>query len=188
MPHERPAHKEGRAMLKPSLRRAVVAAGAVPVVALAMSSPSHSTPTQWAQPDAAHRNFTATPLTPSSVVTADKAPSSRLARTPAALLKRTDSALINVMIKYDYDASASYAGGVGTLAATSPSKTGKKLTGTSAAERAYGAYQASRERSINAAVRAAAPGARIGQSFRIVYGGVQATVPANSVKDIVRVA
>ena len=37
-------------------------------------------------------------------------------------------------------------------------------------------------------MRAAAPGARIGQSFRIVYGGVQATVPANSVKDIVKVA
>ena len=173
-------------MLHPSLRRAVVAAGAVPVVALAMSAPSYGTaPSESSSPQT--RNFTATPLKASSVVSGDKAPSSALAKTPASLLKRTDSALVNVMIKYDYDASASYSGGVGSLAATSPSKTGRKLTGQSSAEKAYAAYQAGRERTISAAVKAAAPAATLGQSFRIVYGGVSATVPANAVKDIVKV-
>ena len=172
-------------MLKPSLRRAVVAAGAVPVVALAMSSPSHSTPTQWAQPDAAHRNFTATPLTPSSVVTADKAPSSRLARTPAALLKRTDSALINVMIKLRLRRqSPATRAASARLAATSPcsdrQEADRQRRRPSAPTARY--LEASRERSINAAVRAAAPSARDRQSVRIVYGGVQAIVPANSVK------
>ena len=173
-------------MLKPSLRRALVATGAVPVVAFAMSAPSYGTVPQTGQ-SATTRSFTATPLSVDSVVTADKAATSRLARTPASLLGRTDSTRVNVMIKYDYDSTATYAGGVGSLPATSPHKTGKKLTGSSAAERAYTAYQAGRERAISAAVRAAAPGVQIGRSFRVVYGGVQATVPADEVKDIVKV-
>ncbi|EAQ00230.1 serine protease, subtilase family protein [Janibacter sp. HTCC2649] len=133
------------------------------------------------------RPFTATPLTASDTVSANKAPSSRLARTPQDLLKRTDSARVNVMIKYDYDAAASYTGGVRSLAATSPSVTKRKLTGKSAAEKTYAAFQSGRERTISAAVRKAAPAATIGTSFQVVYGGVAASVPANSIRDIAKV-
>ncbi|MFC7487468.1 S8 family serine peptidase [Knoellia sp. CPCC 206453] len=172
-------------MPRSSIRRAMVAAGAAPVLALTLSSPSFGA---IAEPGPSPtRSFTASPLTPTDVVSANKAPSSRLARTPQQLLKRTDSARVNVMIKYDYDATASYTGGVRSLAATSPSVTKRKLTGKSAAEKAYGAYQSAQERTISAAVRRAAPSATIGQSFQVVYGGVAASVPAKSIKDIVKV-
>ena len=173
-------------MPRSTLRRMLIAAGSAPVLALTLSSPSFGT---TAEPSpSSPRNLTATALSPTSIVNGDKAPSSRLARTPQALLKRTDSALVNVMIKYDYDGSASYAGGVRDLAATSPAVTGKKLTGKSAAERSYTAYQEGRERSLNAAVKKAASGATIGHAYRTVYGGVAATVPAKDIKDIVKLA
>ena len=166
-------------MPRSTLRRMLIAAGSAPVLALTLSSPSFGT---TAEPSpSSPRNLTATALSPTSIVNGDKAPSSRLARTPQALLKRTDSALVNVMIKYDYDGSASYAGGVRDLAATSPAVTGKKLTGKSAAERSYTAYQEGRERKINAAVKKAASGATIGHDYRTVYGGVAATVPAKDI-------
>ena len=66
--------------------------------------------------------------------------SARLAKSDAALVKRTDSKRVNVVIKLDYDAVASYAGGVDDLAATSPRVTGKPLTGKSKAETRYGTY------------------------------------------------
>lgn len=100
-----------------SLQRAIVAAGAAPVLALTLSSPSFGSTTEPSP--SSTRSFSASPsaspLTPTDKVTADKAPSSRLARTPDVLLKRTDSAPVKVMIKYDYDATASYAGGVRNL-------------------------------------------------------------------------
>jgi subtilisin family serine protease len=91
------------------------------------------------------------------------------------------------MIKFDYDAVASYAGGVDGLAATSPQVTKKDLTQRSPAERAYGAYVAAQETAITKAIKAKVPNARIGQSFRTVYGGISATIPANSVKAILAV-
>src|SRR4051812_620833 len=71
--------------------------------------------------------FTAQSLSPDSTFSAGKSNSASFARTDPTLLGRTDSAPVNVMIKYDYDATASYAGGVDGLAATSPSVTGKTL-------------------------------------------------------------
>src|SRR5712691_9682224 len=71
--------------------------------------------------------FTATSLAPDSTFVGSKAPTSNIARTDPTLLGRTDSTPINVLIKYDYDATASYEGGVAGLAATSPAVTGKKL-------------------------------------------------------------
>ncbi len=160
-------------MPRSSIRRAMVAAGAAPVLALTLTPPTFGAS---ADPGPSPtRTFTATPLTASDAVSANKAPSSRLARTPQELLKRTDSARVNVMIKYDYDATASYAGGVRSLAATSPGVTKRKLTGKSAAEKAYAAYQSTQERTISAAVRRAVPSATIGQSYQVVYGGVAAS-------------
>jgi hypothetical protein len=140
-------------------------------------------PVSAAQPPA----LTATPLSPSGRITAFKSESADLAKSDPALVRRTDGALVNVVIKLDYDAVASYAGGRAGMAATSPRVTGKKLTGKSAAEKRYGAFIAREEDAAVTAVRSIAPAARIGQSFRIVYGGFAATVPAKSVKDILKV-
>ena len=92
-------------------------------------------------------HYTATALAPTSQVTADKAPSSRLARTDPKLLGRTDARMVPVVIKLDYDAVATYAGGIAGYAATSPSVTGRKLSG-SGAERRYEEYVAARERTF----------------------------------------
>ena len=105
------------------------------------SSPPSSCCRRSRPPDAATPGgFRATGLVPDNTVTAAKSSSGRLATSDPALLGRTDSALVNVVVKLDYDATASYKGGVAGLAATSPSVTGAKLTGRSSAERAYEAY------------------------------------------------
>jgi hypothetical protein len=87
-------------------------------------------------------------LSPSDHITVAKSPSGRLAQTDPALLGRTDSTTMSVLVKLDYDATASYAGGVDGLAATSPKVTGRKLNGNSPAERAYGAYTAGIEQRV----------------------------------------
>ena len=86
--------------------------------------------------------FTATPLTPDSTFVGAKSSSGAIAQSDPALLGRTDATPVNVMIKYDYDATASYAGGVDGLAATSPRVTGKSLKANAAAVQAYDAYTA----------------------------------------------
>jgi hypothetical protein len=129
-------------------------------------------------------DLTAAPLTPSDRVAGDKAASSSLAETDPALLARNDAQPVQVMIKLDYDAVAAYQGGVANLAATSPSVTGRPLTGGSAAERNYEAYIASQEDAFIAQLTATVPSADVHRSFRIVYGGVSATIPANAVEAI----
>ena len=123
--------------------------------------------------------FTATPLTPDSTFVGAKSTSGSLAQTDPSLLGRTDATPVNVLIKYDYDATASYAGGVAGLAATSPAVTGKKLKNNKDAVKAYESHTAKVSKDISAAVQKAVPGAKLGESFQTVYGGVAATVPAN---------
>ena len=53
--------------------------------------------------------FNATALTPDSTYSTAKSTSGARAQTDPALLGRTDSTPVNVLIKYDYDATASYA-------------------------------------------------------------------------------
>jgi len=142
-------------------------------------------PAAAADPGAA--KFSATPLKVANRVEGFKSAHASLVRSDAALLKRTDSTPVNVMIKLDYDPTASYAGGVAGLEATSPRVTGKKLSGTSDAETEYAAYARSLEASAIAAIRKLAPTARIGQRFRTVYGGISARVPANTVKALLRI-
>ena len=86
--------------------------------------------------------FTATGLSPSSIEKAAKSASGRLATTDPSLLGRTDATPINVVVKLDYDATASYKGDIAGLEATSPIVTGRQLTGKSGAERAYEGYTA----------------------------------------------
>ncbi len=87
-----------------------------------------------AAPTGRPTNLTATPLTPSGRVTGFKSASADLAKSDPKLVARTDSTMVNVMIKLDYDATASYAGDLKAYAATSPRITGKPLTGKSAVE------------------------------------------------------
>jgi len=133
-------------------------------------------------------SFSATQLTPDSRVDGYKSMSSGVAKSTPGLLRRTDAAMVRVMIKLDYDSLASYRGGVGHLRATSPSVTGHKLDLKSSAARAYTSYLANQERAFASALKKVAPSAEIGSSFRIVYGGLAARVPASSVKDIVKIS
>jgi subtilisin family serine protease len=129
-------------------------------------------------------DLTATPLTASERITADKAPTSRLAETDQELLARTDARSTSVMIKLDYDSIATYEGGIAGLAATSPRVTGRPLTGASAAERQYDAYARAQEAAFVAELQAAVPGASVDASLRIVYGGVAASIPASAVETV----
>lgn len=110
-----------------------------------------------------------------------------LARTDPALLGKTSSKLVNVMIKYDLDATASYKGGVAGLKATSPRVTGESLAKNATAVKAYDRYANSKIQTVNARVRTAVPSAKIGYWFQTAYGGVAARVPANSVAKLLSV-
>jgi subtilisin family serine protease len=131
--------------------------------------------------------FTARALTPSSTVTAAKSPSGRLAQSDKALLARTDSKPVHVMVKLDYDAAASYRGDIAGLPATSPSVTGKKLSGKTPAEQSYNRYTGTFDGSFRAALAKRVSTARAGQSLRSAYGGIAVTVPANQVKTLLTI-
>jgi Subtilase family/PA domain len=131
--------------------------------------------------------FTANSLTAESTYAAGKSLGRYVAQSDPSLLGRTDSKRINVMIKYDYDPTASYTGTVTGLAATSPSATGKKLKENKGAVNAYERYAAGVSQKITAAVQQAVPEATIRGSFVTVYGGVAAQLPANKVGDLLKV-
>jgi hypothetical protein len=131
--------------------------------------------------------FTASALTPDSTFSAAKSDSGRLAQTDPTLLNRSDATPVNVMIKYDYDATASYTGGVDGLAPTSPAVTGRPIDKGSAAITAYDNYAEARANAISASVEQAVPAATIGEAVNTVYGGVPAVVPANSVHNLLQV-
>ena len=127
-------------------------------------------------------------VTSAGRITGDKAPSSALAKTDRALLRRNDSQPVQVAIKLDYDAVAVYAGGVEGFAATSPSVTGR------AAQRASRGRAALRgsHRVAGGGVRRPpcapqVPSAQIGTGLRTVYGGIAATIPANAVETVLAI-
>ena len=112
-------------------------------------------------------------------------PRPRSPRRDPSLLGRTDSTPVNVMIKYDFDATASYKGGVAGLAATSPRVTGKTLKDNAAAVSAYEQHADAGRRPITAAVKKAVPGAKIGtESYARPTAASPATVPANQIADL----
>ncbi|MFL6100047.1 MAG: S8 family serine peptidase [Actinomycetales bacterium] len=127
-------------------------------------------------------------LTPASRVQGAKSTTGRLAQSDRALLKRTDSGLVNVVVKLDYDATASYAGNLRGLAATSPRVTGRQLTGRSAAETAYEAYTKGIDAKFRADVARKITRAALGRSLTRVYGGVAMRLPANQVKTLLTLA
>jgi subtilisin family serine protease len=111
----------------------------------------------------------------------------QLTQTDPSLLGRTDSTPINVMVKLDYDALASYEGNIPGYAATSPKKTGKKLKQNQTAVNAYVGYIVGYESKVLDAVKGRVPEAKIGRSFRSVYGGIAMTLPANKIGDLLSV-
>ena len=137
--------------------------------------------------EAAAAQFSATTLNPESTYTKAKSNSGALARTDPSLLGRTDSTPVNVLIKYDYDATASYTGDVAGLAATSPAVTHKKLKDNKGAVNAYEQHASGVSAQISSAIKAAVPSANIGQAFTTVYGGVAAKVPANQIATLLQV-
>ena len=159
---------------------------AILVVPLALIAPA-SGAAQADDPGRGDLELVPGAVTPSGRVNADKAPTSRLAESDRKLLRRTDAKPVRVMIKLDYDSTATYQGGVDGLSATSPSATGRQLTGKSTSERRYEAYVAGKERSIRADITAAVPEITFGRSLVRVYGGVSAVLPANQAKDVAKV-
>ena len=89
--------------------RAFLASLPLAGVLLALSA---GTGTVAAAANASSASFVATPISASSTETGTKSSSANLATTDPSLLGQTSSAPVNVLIKYDYDATASYTGGV----------------------------------------------------------------------------
>ena len=159
--------------------RSLFAAAFLPILVVGTTMPV-------AAADRTAANLSATQLTPDKRIDGAKSASGRLAQTDPALLKRNDSARVLVMIKLDYDALASYTGGVKGLAATSPRATGKDLTGASGVEKAYLGYVKAREASAVKALQQI-KGVSVRRAFRLVYGGVSARIPANAVERILQI-
>lgn len=147
--------------------------------------PAPGTPGGSATPD--NRFTRAQGLSPQQRVAVAKTMTSRLARSDDTLLARTDANPVQVVIKLDYDPVATYAGNIAGYPATSPTATGRKLTGGPAEQR-YEQYIADREVSFLAALRQKLPTAETGQRLRTVYGGVTLTAPANQLREIAGIA
>ncbi len=163
-------------MRRPAVRAALVA------FALLVATIGLTTAT------AASPSFRAHGLRPAGdPIQGSKALSTRLARTDESLLGLTGSRMTPVIVKFDYDSVASYAGGVAGLRATSPSVTGRSIDSADARVAAYSRYVATRESQIVSSIRARVPNARIGTSFRMAYGGVAMQVPANRIGELLRV-
>ncbi len=130
--------------------------------------------------------FTAKPLSVASRISATKNPTSRLAKTDPALLGRKDSKDVQVVIKLGYDPLTTYAGDVNGFAATSPTVTGRKLSG-SAVEKKYASHVTSVEDAFVAQLKKKVPAAKVGRSLQTVYGGIAASVPANKIADVLTI-
>ena len=165
-------------------RRRRAAGVLIPV--LAVSALTVSLTTTAGAATGSVRGLTAKALTVATSYAGSKSTTGRLAQSDQALLKRTDSKLVNVVVKLDYDASASYTGTIKGLAATSPRVTGKQLTGKSAAETAYAAYTKGIDSRFRSDVAKQISGARLGRSLTTVYGGVALRVPANQVAALLK--
>jgi subtilisin family serine protease len=97
------------------------------------------------------------------------------------------SGAIPVIVKLDYEPIASYAGGVGSLAATSPSATGRKLGRNALTTGPYAQHVAGLEAHFLADLARVVPEAHVGQTFRVVYGGVALSLPANRIRDVLAI-
>ncbi|MGZ8652603.1 MAG: S8 family serine peptidase, partial [Actinomycetota bacterium] len=158
-------------------RRSAVALITVIVAVFALSVPVGAKP-----------KFTARPLsTVGKTIHVAKSPTARLAHSDKALFRLHGKRLVPVMVRYDVDPIAGYAGGLQGLRATSPSVTGQSLRMGSERVRTYRAYLMQRMASISDAVRSRIRGIRILQTFRVAYGGASMLIPAGRIRDMLGV-
>ena len=162
-------------MLVRVLRRSAIAMIAVMAVAAA-SVPVGA--------EAAHASRP--PSTPGRTVDLATSTTARLARSDTALLHLQGSRPIPVMVRFDVDPIASYAGGIDGLRATS-SAVAADLPLGSTGVRSYGRLLAARMTSIANSIRRTVTGARILRTFAVVYGGASVLVPAGHIRDLLRV-
>lgn len=120
-------------------------------------------------------------LSPSGSATLVKN-SSWLAQTDQKLLGLTGTASKSVMVKLAVDALATYPGDAAGRGATSPSVTGRALNLRAGEVRAQSARIATAEQQFRAALARSVPGAVVGRSYRVVYGGVSVRLPQNGIK------
>lgn len=164
------------------IRRSVLlsAVAAAALVAGAFASPAYAADPV---PD-----FTATPLSPSGPPQEGaRSKTGQLAESDPALLARTDAKVVPIMVKVDVDPVASYAGGIDGLKATSPEVTGKELSLSDPAVKAYLAYVKDALAAAEADIRKAVPSARLLESYPVAYGGLAMTIPAKSAKAVLAV-
>ena len=132
--------------------------------------------------DASSR-FQAASLTPDSTFTGSKSQTGYLARTDPALLGKTGTNPVNVVIKYDYDAAGLLRRRHGRPQATSPIGPGR-LRNRTAAVRAYEATRRSSGKITAGQGAAVAP--RCAPS-RPSTAASRRRVPANTVADLLKV-
>ena len=125
--------------------------------------------------------------TQASTYVAAKYANGSLAKTDPSLLGRTDSKLVPVMIKYAVTPTASYAGGIKGLKATSPRVTHKSFAKNALTVKRYERFAGAKVKRINLSVKRAVHRAKLGTAFTIAYGGVAARVPANKISKLLAV-
>jgi len=100
-------------------------------------------------------------------------------------LPKSISGDVSVIVKFDADSMAAYAGGLAGLDATNPQVTGaRRLDLRSARSRAYETFLAGKEDAFENAVRRRIPRARIVHRFRSIIGGVSVVLPSDRVKEL----
>src|SRR4051812_31783656 len=104
-----------------------------------------------------------------------------IAKIDPSLLGLTGSKLVPVMLKYNFTPTASYAGGIRGLKATSPRVTHKSFAKNALAVNRYQRWANAKVKGINRSVKRVVPGAKLGSKLTIAYGGVAARVPANKI-------
>lgn len=158
------------------LRRSVVAPIALVVAVSAFSVPVR----------ALARYTVGSLSTAGETAGATTSPTARLARSDAALFRLRGKRPIPVMVRFDVDPIASYAGGIESLGATSPSVTGH-FRPQSIRVQSYRRFLATRVTSIADSIRRTVQGGRILRTFKVVYGGVSMLVPAGHIRDLLGV-
>ena len=123
-----------------------------------------------------------------STLSAPKSWTGQLARSDKSLLHRTDATPVNVMVKYDVDAPASYrGGGAAGLPATSPAVTHRPLARNADAVSTYQRYLDEAIARTSHAALASVPQMTIRSTYAGAFGGVEARIPANRVEDVLKV-
>ena len=163
-----------------------VALGVVLVALSVLAAGAAAAPAEQPGAAAQQQSFTATPLVPVSRVEGFKSTSGQLAQTDESLLGLRSDEPVNVVVKLDYDAVASYAGQIDGLPATSPSVTGEPLNMRSDASQDYLDYVRGIEQQFLARLDARVPDADVGRVLRVAYGGVALTVPGNEIDELLK--